>query len=218
MRLVFGCLVLASCGGGADPPLLSDAATSSDAPSTSDAQLPTTGIVVRFSSNPSTPGQIRDGVTVTSATFRVRSLEVVGDGGSDMTKREDVELAWGPLQPASVTFPDAPPALYSQITLDIDGDLAAPSYEILGMARVAGTMQPYRITDIGRVQADVSPFDRTLSPGGQLTLAVELDLRDALNLDFGQLRNDGGVWTLDQTDGSRIAKFREDLEKAFDPE
>lgn len=218
MREALGCLlVIAACGGGGDDgPVTVDAAVSVlDAVSTNDANVPTTGILVTFASDPAVPGTVRTGVVVSSATFRVRSLEVVSDAGSSSTTAANVELRWGPVQPEAVAFPSAPPALYSKVSLDIDGDLAVPSYEILGMADVSGSMQPFRIVDTGRVTVDVEPYGVMLLPGDQEAMPVTLDLRAALNLDFGQLRNDGGVWTLDEMDATRIATMRAALADAF---
>ena len=218
MREVLGCLLLvAACGGddGSSPINVDAAISVSDASTSNDANVPTTGILVTFASDPALPGTVGPGVVVSSATFRVRSLEVVSDAGSSMTTAADVELRGGPVQPEAVAFPIAPPALYSKVSLDIDGDLAAPSYEILGMANVSGSMQPFRIVDTGRVMVDVEPYGVMLLPGDQEAMPVSLDLRAALNLDFGQLRNVGGVWTLDEMDSMRIATMRDALADAF---
>lgn len=216
MRVLAGLLLLATaCGGDGGGPVLVDGAAGADGASSSDAPSSATGLVVTLTADPALPGMVRSDVVVTRALFRVKTLEVVGDAGSGGTMQADLELDWSAAtQPLPVQFPFAPPGLYSQVTLDIDGDVAEPSYEITGMAMVGGAMAPFAIIDTGRLEVDVRNFDVTLPPNGMATLPVRLDLRDALELDFDQLDNVGGVWTLGPTH-ALIDGFRDDLDEAF---
>jgi hypothetical protein len=151
---------------------------------------------------------------VTTATFLLRSLEVVGDSGSAATTRHDLRLGWtGESQPTAVVFGDAPPGLYSKVTLDIDGTPPSASYEIRGTALINGNPEPFRIVDDQRIQADVQ-VDVTLAPAGMASISVELDLRNALDLDYDSFDVDNGVYTLGPGDPG-ISEFREDLERAF---
>lgn len=206
-------VIAAGCGGdggtGPDAGGLSDAASSSDASGGA-------GLTVMITPDPAVPGMVRNGVIVTSATFRVKTLEVIGDAGSGGTTLAGVRLDFSDTaQPPPFWFPGAPPGLYSKVTLDIDGDLAEPSLEILGMAQIGGgAMEPFRIVDTGRIEADVNGFDVTLAPNGTAVMPVRLDLRSVLDLEFDQLDNVAGVWTLDET-SQMIDGFREEVEDAF---
>lgn len=216
MRVLAGLLLFATaCGGdGGGGPVLVDGAVGADGASSADAPA-SSGLIVTITADPVLPGMVRSDVVVTRALFRVKTLEVVGDAGSGGTTQADVELDWSAtMQPLPFSFPFAPPGLYSQVTLDIDGDVAEPSYEITGMAMVGGAMAPFAIVDTARLEVDVRNFDATLPPNGMATLPVRLDLRDALELDFDQLDNVGGVWTLGPTH-ALIDGFRDDLDEAF---
>lgn len=217
MRVIAGCLlVVAACGGdddgpGPDPGFLDAGLPSGDAaPSSS-------GLTVTWAADPSLPGEVRAHAVVTSATFRVRRLEVIGDAGPGGTTRADVELAWtATAQPLPITFATAAPGLYSKVTLDIDGDLEVPSYEIHGLIEVDdnGTMEPFRILDRGDLVVDIDGYEIGLGAGAHAQVPVRLDLRDAFDLDIDVFHDEGGVWTLDDED-AYISELRSDLVRGF---
>ena len=85
------------------------------------------GLVVHWSSAPTTwPGDLGGGITIESARFKIDSVRVIGDAGpgDPRTTATQFEARWNQeTAPADNVFDDAPPGLYSQISLSIDGHL-----------------------------------------------------------------------------------------------
>lgn len=214
MRAVIGCLLVAAACGGDDgsSPGTPDAASANDAAPSSDAGA--SGLSVVWSSNPNVPGTIDSQVTVTSAMFAIARLEVVGDAGSPgATTADGIDATWSStLQPLPIQFDGAPAGLYSQVTLQLDGELVAPSYVIKGTARINGMNgQPFEISDTRNIELDISGYTVALSPGSTATVPIRLDLRKLIEtVNFDMLAMSGGVYTLDETN-MQISDVRDEL-------
>ncbi len=202
MRLLLGTLLaVAACGGddGGGPGTL-DAATSSDAASSSDAPSP--GLTVTWTAQPPIPGPFEGNVLVTSVKVELARLEVIGDAGStNDTTQNNFDITWSATQaPPSIAFFTAQPGLYSKVSLAIDGDVVAPSYEILGTVMIGGTTEPFKISDTAALEVDIDNYDIQLTAGRSMTVPIRFDLDDALDaIDFAMLPKVGGVRTMDQT-------------------
>ncbi|MBA3465286.1 MAG: hypothetical protein H0T46_35470 [Deltaproteobacteria bacterium] len=214
MRLVIAIVLLSACGGGGtgggDDTQVSDASASNDAPA------PLHGLLVSWTSAPAVPGPIGNYTTVTSALFHVDRLQVIGDNGQPMSNIPfDLEWKAQGENPATVSFFDAPPGLYSQVNLEIDAAVGTPSYVIRGTVRVSGDTKVFVIEDRGSIRVDVRGFAVTLPPGGDATVPVRLDLKPALDtVDWSRVTEDDGVLELDES-SSQIDGFRDKLDDAF---
>lgn len=215
MRVTLGSLlVLAACGdspGGGTP--TSDAAASLDGATSSDAQ-PSPGLTVTWDAQPSIPGPFGSGVSISSATFKLARLEVIGDTGSTVeTTETNFMVAWSATQfPFPISFPLAQPGLYSKVSLQIDGGGAAPSYEILGTVVIGGSTEPFKITDTAVLQADIDGYDISLMAGRSKEVPIHVDLQDVLgSVNFSMLPTPGGVRTMDSSTPG-IAAVRIDIE------
>jgi hypothetical protein len=213
MRALVGCLlVAAACGGGTGPdPSALDAAASVDAASSSDAA--SSGLTAVWSSNPDVPGMFDNGITVSSAMFAIARLEVVGDAGTPgATTATNLDITWtSTLQPSPVYFGGAPSGLYSQVTLQLDGDLVAPSYVIKGTASINSIEEPFEISDTKNIELDISGYNVALSPGSTATIPIRLDLRGLLDsVNFGALPLEGNVRKLDQS-SPQIGDVRDEM-------
>jgi len=202
MRLLLGTLLaVAACGGDdGGSPGTPDAATSSDAATNADALSP--GLTVTWTAQPPIPGPFEGDVLVTSVKVELARLEVIGDAGStDDTTQRDFDITWSATQsPSPIAFFSAQPGLYSKVSLAIDGDVVAPSYEILGTVMIGGTTEPFKISDTAALQVDIDNYDISLMAGRAITVPIRLDLDDAVDaVDFALLPKVGGVRTMDQT-------------------
>lgn len=179
----------------------------------------TSAMTVRWSTQPgSWPGVIQDGVTVDSARFAFDSLRVIGDAGpGDLrTTARTLELRWEMDRdpPTAIVFNDAPAGRYSQVALQLDGQLVNNSYEIRGTVQVNGNDIEYRIEDDGALAITMS-IDKMKSPAAAIQLTVDVDFVHAINsVDFSKLPNDGGHLQLDSSDPLMI-DFRKKLTESF---
>ncbi|MBL0218628.1 MAG: hypothetical protein IPQ07_32710 [Myxococcales bacterium] len=216
MRVAAVLLALAAGCGGDGGTNVGDAGTSSDASSSGDASS-LHGLLVTWTANPALPGTLKTDLTVTSATFHIARLQVIGDNGQPMTT-SPFAISWkieGGGDPGIVAFPSAPSGLYSQVTLHIDEPLLNTSYEITGTAKVGGVTRTFQIHDRNSLNIDVKDFNVSLAPGGDATVPIRLDLKDAIDsIQFDQLNEENGVLELDTTD-PQMENFREKLEQAF---
>jgi len=214
MRVILGSLcVLAACGdtGGGTPGLTDAPFSSSDASTSSDAQ--SAGLTVTWETQPSIPGSFGSGVTVSSVTFKVARLEVIGDTGSTVeTTQSNFDVVWSAaMAPFPINFPFAQPGLYSKVSLQIDGDVTAPSYEILGTVVIGGSTEPFRISDTAVLQVDVDGYSIALMAGRSMNVPIQVKLQDVIDgVDFAMLPTPGGVRTMNQNT-TGIADVRSDL-------
>jgi hypothetical protein len=216
MRLILGSLVaVAACGGDSGGPDVppSDAASSVDGFGANDAAAQG-GLTVTWDAQPMLPGPLGNGVAISSVKFKLARLEVIGDTGSTVeTTQSNFDVVWSAaFTPFPITFSFAQPGLYSKVSLQIDGNVVAPSYEILGSVLIGGTTEPFKITDTAVLQADIDGYDVALMAGGSMSVPIRVDLQDAIDaVDFAMLPAPGGVRTMDQNT-TGIAAVRSQLE------
>lgn len=180
---------------------------------------PAFALRVRWGAVPALPGPVSTSIEVTQASFRVLRLQVIGDasGGAATTARQ-LELAWAGLSgdPPPTVFPQAPAGLYSQVAFDLDAQQGM-AYEISGVARIGGGLEPFHIVDTEELEISVDGFAVMLEPGNTAEIPIVLDLARALSrVNFTQLPVIEGVRELDES-GAQIEQLREDLAVAFAP-
>lgn len=180
---------------------------------------PAFALRVRWGAEPTLPGQVSSTIEVTEASFRLLRLQVIGDasGGAATTARQ-IELTWGGPSgaPPPIVFPQAPAGLYSQVAFALDSQQGM-AYEISGVARVGGVLEPFHIVDTQELAISVDGFGVMLEPGKTAEIPVVLDLvRPLSRVNFMQLPVIDGVRELDES-GPQIQQLREDLAVAFVP-
>lgn len=210
MRSIGVLLVVAGCS-------FDGGQTSPDGSMMPDVPTPTLGMSLSWTARPALPGPISDKVTVTEAAFEVEHLQLVSDAGADdRTTRYRYQLVWNTSKtPGDESFPDAPVANYQRISLDLRPDIIPPfSYQIQGVWRdEENEMKSFRIMDTMTVDI---PIDCSviLPAGGSVSVAVRLDLRDALNsIDFRNVPETGGMLLV--SGGPQLMMFRSKLMRAF---
>lgn len=207
MRLLGVLLVVVGChGAGSVTP---DASTEPDVPTRSQ------GLTVTWNARPSVPGMITDKITVTDAVFQLEHLQLVSDAGG--TTHTRLQLEWGADgSPPDEEFPEAAVAHYQQILLDMRPDARPPfsyAYQIQGMWQDESSIRPFQIADPTILEVPI-PCDVMLPANGSVTVAVRLDLRDALSgIDFQSLPMDHGMLVLNG--GSQLSGVRDELTRAF---
>lgn len=204
MRLLGVLLVLVGChGAGSVAP---DGSTEPDTP------VRAQGMTVTWSAKPSVPGVITDKVTVTDAVFQLEHLQLLSDAGVSTHTR--LQLAWGSAgRPADEEFPEAPAAHYQQILLDMRSDARPPfsyTYQIQGTWQDDDDSGQFRISDPMTLEVPI-PCDVTPPAKGSATVAIRLDLRNALNgINFKNLPPDSsGVRVL--LGGPQLTGLRDQL-------
>jgi hypothetical protein len=210
MRLIGVLLVVAGChfeGGTMSP----DSATEPDVPPQGGL-----GVSLSWNASPALPGPVTDKVTVTDATFELERLQLVSDAGADgRTTRSRYQLVWNAaMTPPRESFPDAPVAVYQRISVDLRPDILPPSaYQIQGVWRDEDELKPFRVADPAMLDI---PIDCSVSlpAGGSVSIAVKVDLRDALNsIDFRTVPEINGVLLL--SGGPQLGMFRNKLLRSF---
>jgi len=208
MRLLGVMLVLVGCHGA--EPVAQDASTAPDAPPRAQ------GVTVTWASRPSLPGTLTDKVTVTEAVFQLEHLQLLSDAGG--TTHSQLQLAWdGDGAPPDEPFPEAPAAHYQQILLDMRSDARPPfsyTYQIEGTWQDDDAAGRFRIADPNTLAVPI-PCDVTLTGKSSMTVAIRLDLRNALNgINFKNLPPDSeGVKVV--IDRQQLGGVREQLKHAF---
>jgi hypothetical protein len=155
---------------------------------------------------------VSDKITVTEAVFQLEHLQLLSDAGD--TTHTRLQLAWNSQGvPSDEEFPDAPAARYQQILLDMRSDARPPfsyAYQIEGTWEDDDDSGPFRIADPMILEVPVA-CDVVLPASGLVTVAVRLDLRNALNgIDFKNVKPDNdGVRVV--TGGPQLAGVREQL-------
>jgi len=199
-------------------------ACNSTSPATPDSGSPdgstgAAGMHVTWSTSPEMwPGAIASGFQLDNATFLFDNLKVIGDAGpgDDRTSANAFQLHWDATNmPATIDFTDAPTGVYSKVSFQIDGHLIQSSYKLHGHVTVGSVSVPFEIEDREELSLSLQ-CNRTLAPGGSVTIDVVLDFTDALkSVDWTKVHtDDSGNLELDTTD-SQMPAFRDKFSKAF---
>ncbi|MBA3457134.1 MAG: hypothetical protein H0T42_28885 [Deltaproteobacteria bacterium] len=204
MRLIVCCLLaFAACGDSSDSGTASpDAMQSLDAGSFADAPAARTGLTVVWTAQPMLPGPFATNVNVSSVKLELARLEVIGDAGSTTaTTTTNVEARWSVNgEPFPFNFSFAPPGIYSQVSLRIDGNVVAPSYEILGTVLINGATEQFKISDTDVLLVDIPGYNVILAAGLQADIPIQVELQNALDqVNFAALPVDMGKRTMNQT-------------------
>jgi hypothetical protein len=174
------------------------------------------GMTLTWSASPVLPGAVNDKVTVLDVVFQLEHLQLVSDAGADdRTTRSRYQLEWkAGAAPPPEMFPDAPIAVYQRVSLDLRPDVLPPfAYQIIGTVRDEGEVKPFRIADPALLEIPID-CSAALPAGGGVSIAVKLDLRDALNgVDFKSLQEINGTLVL--SGGPQMLGFRNKLIRAF---
>jgi hypothetical protein len=178
----------------------------------------TSGLSIDWSTHPVTiPGDVgSNDTTITSMTFRVANLRVIGDAGpgDDRTSIDTIVLQWqAGVLPSPISFANAPTGLYSRVVLLADGNLVDNSYELAGTTKVDGMTLPYSIQDRSplAISLDTSTM---LDPDQVASLGITIKIDQALqSLDFSKLDNENGTLTLDTFDDA-MGDFRNKMASA----
>ncbi len=150
------------------------------------------GLILEWEAKPSIPGPISGDNTVTAIKLITENLRVVGDAGpgDPRTQVGSLELDWDQAGvPPAVLFPDAPPGLYSQVVLKLEGDESGDdeAYEIRGTAKVGDDLEDFAILD-DEILSIVVDCNVQLQANEQKTIRMEIDFGAAINeVDFSAL-------------------------------
>ena len=171
------------------------------------------GMFVNWNANPPIPGVVNDKFTVSDATFQVDHLQIVADSGS-VTQTKFL-LAWdASTTPQQDAFPDAPPGMYSKVTLVMaPGSFGSFSYRIHGTWRDSGETKSFLIEDPAPVNIGFD-CNEMLAAAGSATIGIKVDFQDALGqLDLRTADDEDGV--LELHDGTALSAFRGKLMTVF---
>jgi hypothetical protein len=177
------------------------------------------GMHVAWKSLPPTwPGAISNGIQIDNATFLFDNLKVIGDAGpgDDRTTADSFQLHWDSMaMPATIDFADAPTGVYSKVAFQIDGHLIQSSYKLHGHVTINSLSVPFEIEDREALSLSLQ-CNRTLAPGGSVTVDVALDFGAALtSIDWAKVHmDDNGTLELDTTD-SQMPAFRNKFATSF---
>lgn len=173
------------------------------------------GLNVSWSTKPTIPGDLGNGIRVDSAIFKLDTFRVIGDAGDTHTTKSGFDLAWsGGVKPDKIAFADAPTGLYSRVSIQADGHIVAYSYVINGSVKVGSNTYDLRVNDRNAVNVSVI-IDQMLLPGKSETIQLELQLQPALNaVDWSVINHDDGKVELDTTD-PQMPAFRAALIQGF---
>lgn len=180
---------------------------------------PNTGLAVQWTSKQAIPGEIGGNLQLSSATLRFDTFALISDAGTGdpRTIWVNFQEQWGRGgTPQDISFPDAPPGLYSKIGFQIDGLFVHDSIEIYGMVQVAGngTFEPFELHDVALTQVSLD-CHVMLQPGDMSSIGLEVDFANALGaIDFSSIASVGGVRVVVATD-PQMDDFRSKLSESF---
>jgi hypothetical protein len=177
------------------------------------------GLTVRWSSRPlEWPADLGSTIVLDDARFELDSLRVIGDAGpgDPRTTKDAFEVRWRTAEdpPEDIKFDSAPTGLYSQIALQIDGNVVEDSYELRGTVIVNNNLEDFVIEDANPLPINLS-IDKSLSAGSTATIDIEIDFAHALSaVDFTTLNKSDGKLQLDESDAG-IVELRKKLVESF---
>jgi hypothetical protein len=152
---------------------------------------------------------------VTSATFNISRLQVIGDSGQPRTSA--FPIAWSGEtfgDPPTIGFSSAPGGLYSQVTIEMQ-QVGMASYEIRGTVKVGPTTKPFHIRDTAEVTIDITGYNVPFSPGSDAILPIKVDLRPPIeSVDFAIVQDMNGTLEMGPTD-PQMSELRDKLDDAF---
>ena len=158
-----------------------------------DGGVDSTGLTIGWATTPVVPGQIAADRTVQDLRITYSSVQLVGDAApaDERTSTGTVELDWDERgAPAPLTFPEAPPGVYSTLALGASG--GSERVRIEGQIDLgAGGWRTFEIEDEAQNAASL-PLEVYVRAGEHTTLPVELDVAAVLApIDFSRLPTDG---------------------------
>jgi hypothetical protein len=186
-------------------------------PPAPDGPASTSGLTIPWTAEPALPGQVTSNITVSSMVFRLDSLRVVGDTGTNNLTHGALVLQWGNGEtPMPTAFSDAPSGIYSKVVFHADGDLVDYSWEIDGTVALSDGMHSFAIHDLMDLSVTIDT-SATLAPGGVAELGVTFRMDQVFDgLDFTALGSDDGLLVLD-TDDTAMTAFRTKLQQSIVP-
>ncbi len=214
-------VAIAACGDSGDRggEYFPDAAGVADAANSSDASPSQQGLELVWMDDPMLPGAVSSTVTVMTAKFHVKRLEVLGDAGSIAeATSSDFDIAWNPATtPVPLSFPFAPPAIYSKVRLNLDkGNANEPSVEIVGTTTANGSVEMFKITSSEKLDLEITGYNTRLDVGEREYIMVLVAPDQGLaNVDWATLPMQNNVRTLDDTNMVARDSFLDDLETVF---
>jgi hypothetical protein len=173
------------------------------------------GLNVSWSAKPDIPSDLGNNMTLTSATFKLDTLRVIGDAGDSRTSRSNFDLTWKDgVKPSKINFADAPTGLYSRVSIQADGHIIYDSYQIKGTVKIGAMTWDFEVHD--RAALNVSlPINQMLQPGKSTTVKLQLQIDAALaGVDWTTVAHDDTTLDLDTTD-SQMSAFRSRLMSGF---
>lgn len=219
MILIVG-LALAGCSdpGGKDPPdVTPDAGMQPDAGEEPDAGAAGAGLIFQFSSNPSLPGEL-DGEynpVIEEAELLLVQVRAIGDSspGGEGTSADSLELSWEDEGAEELSFPQAPPGIYSQLMAEIE------SYELEGTVQISGEDVPFRIAEESGagIQVSMSLDGLALEPGMDRVVIIHVDVGDVIQaIDWDAVPVDEDGWLHVGPESPQSAAVRERLANSLD--
>ena len=176
-------LALAGCSDpGTNPPdVMPDAGIRLDAAGEEpDAAPGGAGLIFRFASNPSLPGEL-DGEydpVIEEAELLLVQVRAIGDSspGGEGTSADSLELSWEDDGAEELRFPQAPPGIYSQLMAEIE------SYELEGTVRIDGEDVPFVIAQESGagIQVSLSLDGLELEPGMDRVVSIHVNVGDVI--------------------------------------
>ncbi len=214
-------VAVAACGDAGDSggPYLPDASGALDAAASSDGAPAQQGLELEWADIPSLPGAISSTVTVMTVKFHVKKVEVLGDAGSiPETTGENVDLVWNiAASPPPISFPSAPPAIYSKVRINLDnGGASSPSVEIVGTTTANGSTEMFRVTSTQKLDLEITGYNVELgvAESERIPVVVGLDAAFA-KVDWAAMRVANNERRLEDSDTQAMDAFFNDLEDVF---
>jgi hypothetical protein len=166
------------------------------------------------------PGNLTSDLVLTSAKFVPQFLRVIGDAGPGDTRTTELgfDLSWSDAHtPPTINFPSAPPGLYSNLSMEIDGLFLTESYDLHGTVVVHPGDQPkdFHVHDFDRFDVDEDSLGVELQPNAGASIKVVVDFAHAFEaIDWTMAHEDDGVLDINTTD-NQIDGFRQRLKASF---